>query len=268
MVTFSTEKITPTMAAAILENNKSNRPIRHAVVDRYVLELLEGRWKPGTGETIKISESGKLLDGQHRLTAIVKSGVSATFHIARGVDDSMFSVIDTGSVRNASDVFFINGIGKSNAMPSIIQTAMNIKSGVTARQGRWRDGLTNAQLLASYQNNPDYWNFVCQRALHWYDSFAKILPPSLIGGLFSTFHDINPDDSQKFMEQLCTGQDITNKVIALLRTRLMQDKMSTKRMIFSIRLALILKAWNVFRNNEKITQLKYDAEREKFPVPI
>lgn len=256
------------MAAAILENNKSNRPIRHAVVDRYVRELLEGRWKSGTGETIKISESGKLLDGQHRLTAIVKSGVSATFHIARGVDDSMFSVIDTGSVRNATDVFFINGISKSNVIPSMIQTALNIKSGLSGRQRRWRDAFTNAQLLAVYQQSPEYWDFVSQSALRWYESFAKILPPSLIGGLFSTFHDINPEDAQKFMDQLCTGQDITNNAVALLRTRLMQDKMSTKRMLFSIRLALILKVWNVFRNGEKLTQLKYDTEREKFPVPI
>jgi hypothetical protein len=90
----------------------------------------------------------------------------------------------------------------------------------------------------------------------------------MIGGFYSFFYDISPVDAEDFMNQLCTGQDISNSSIFLLRKKLIDDKMSTKKMMMSIKCALIIKAWNHYRSSSEIKILKFDIERDEFPVAI
>ena len=108
MLEFKKELITPSRAKELLEANINNRRVKNEVVNRYAQDILAGRWKEDTGEVIKISKSGIVLDGQHRLYAIVKSNTPIFLHIAYGVDDSVSDVLDTGSVRSATDVFRLN----------------------------------------------------------------------------------------------------------------------------------------------------------------
>ena len=65
--------ITPSIAKGLLESNTKNRGINELVVSRYANDILKGNWKEDTGEAIKISKMNIILDGQHRLCAIVKA---------------------------------------------------------------------------------------------------------------------------------------------------------------------------------------------------
>lgn len=98
--------VTPEMARQWLERNLGNRPITGAVVNRYARDMVSGRWKMA-GDPIRFSKTGKLIDGQHRLTAILKTGVTVPCLVLTGLDDAIFNVIDTGRTRTKSDVVFI-----------------------------------------------------------------------------------------------------------------------------------------------------------------
>jgi hypothetical protein len=102
--------ITPARASELLQSNVKNRTPKNPVVSKYARDMANGKWKNDTFELIKISRSGVILDGQHRLMAVVKANIPIYFHVVEGVDDSVFDVLDTGSNRNASDVFKINNI--------------------------------------------------------------------------------------------------------------------------------------------------------------
>ncbi len=67
--------ITPEAATAILKGNKGNRKPRQSHIEALADAMLRGEWKQ-THQGIAISPTGKLLDGQHRLLAVVKSGSS------------------------------------------------------------------------------------------------------------------------------------------------------------------------------------------------
>lgn len=54
-------------------------------------------------ESIIISSNGRLLDGQHRLRAVVESNASVPMRIETGWDESVFSVLDRGAPRTVSD---------------------------------------------------------------------------------------------------------------------------------------------------------------------
>lgn len=261
--------ITPALAATYLKGNTSNRKEKIPVRERYVNDMVNGRWKSDTGELIKISKTGVLLDGQHRLVALIKANVGLYFHVAYGLEDSVFDVLDTGSVRNASDVFFIQGIKMGNSIPSIIANYLSFKNGNKFSKGIQKDKrATNAELLAYYQQSPEVWQSIASNAHKWYIAFAKIIHPSTLGGFYALFSEISTSQADSFFNQLASGIDITHNCIAMLRQKLLQDKMAPRKMNILLKNALIIKAWNFYRKNDmSVKLLKFSPAMEEYPTP-
>lgn len=108
-VTITTETVTPAIALVWLESNTNNRVVRQARVNQYAADMAGGRWL-FTGDPIRMSETGVLLDGQHRLWAIVESGVTLQLVVVRGLADEVFKVLDTGLGRLMADVLRHEGV--------------------------------------------------------------------------------------------------------------------------------------------------------------
>lgn len=123
------ELVTPEVASRLLENNEGNRRIRPSVVTKYAAAMLHGNWKV-TPEPIVISNTGRLMNGQHRLHAVIKSGVSISLFVVRGVDVVLFEALDRGATRSAADAL---GIDKKLAevcrLAALISKNRAIKSG-------------------------------------------------------------------------------------------------------------------------------------------
>lgn len=56
-------------------------------------EMQDGKWKLN-GKTICFDRTGRLLNGQHRLSAVVRSGVSLTTVVVRGLDPALVPAKD------------------------------------------------------------------------------------------------------------------------------------------------------------------------------
>jgi hypothetical protein len=265
---FKKQLITPAIAKKYLELNLNNRRPKKAVLLRYTNEMIEGRWKEDTGEVIKISKKGIVLDGQHRLMAVVKSGVSINFHLAIDVEDSVFDVLDTGSLRNASDAFEIKGINQQSSIPSIISTYLIFKENKN-KGSQKQQRATTAELLKAYYEREVFWQGIGKKSHNWYITIGKILPPSIIGGLYAVFTEINETDAQDFFERLCTGFNILEgDSIGLLKNKLVQNHTSVRKMKTYERNALIIKTWNYHRNKETVKLLKFNTIQEAFPFPL
>jgi hypothetical protein len=101
------ELITPAKAEELLRQNTRNRRLRKGLVDQYARDMSAGRWRK-THQGIAINCDGTILDGQHRLHAIIQSGVAVEMLVARGVPSSSQLEMDGGAVRTASDVLTID----------------------------------------------------------------------------------------------------------------------------------------------------------------
>ena len=77
--------ITPQIAEEMLKKNPMNRRVKDFVISEYSRVMKAGLWKENTGEAIKFASDGTLLDGQHRLTALIKANVSLYFLIITGM---------------------------------------------------------------------------------------------------------------------------------------------------------------------------------------
>lgn len=104
-MTFEEKTINPALARRMLKKNRKrhNRNIRMAVVTRYALEMIMGNWVLSP-HPICFNVNGELIDGQHRLWAIILSGCSIKMVVCCGVKDGVFSVLDQGLKRAVADV--------------------------------------------------------------------------------------------------------------------------------------------------------------------
>ena len=277
--------ITPKIAETLLSNNGINRKLRHNIIDDYARQMASGLWKEETGESIKISINGDILDGQHRLMAIIKSNVSLLFLVVSELETEVFKVLDTGVTRTAGDIFHIAGIKQANNHAAIITRYLGLKQGRMAvlsySTGRNNSdsiasGITiksikysKSELLSVYMSRIKFWEAVVSMADHWYRQFQHILTFSDIGSLYAFFYDINEDDAFKFIDLLCSGVDLSNSdPIKLLREKLIFSKTNMKFKLTSIqKLGLIFKAWNHFRDKKQISVLRFHRESDNFPVP-
>jgi len=94
--------VTPELAKTYLLSNEQNRRIRSGWVNYLAYCIRNNEWKL-THQGIAFSDQGRLLDGQHRLMAIVKADISTQVMISYGWDESVFSAIDNGMRRTDED---------------------------------------------------------------------------------------------------------------------------------------------------------------------
>lgn len=80
MKQICTIEITPQLADEYLSRNISNRPMNLEKVNLLKEIILSGQWNLKKGR-IEFSEDGRLLNGQHRLTAIKLSGKSVPVRV-------------------------------------------------------------------------------------------------------------------------------------------------------------------------------------------
>lgn len=101
----SIQAVTPEMARKWLKQNTDNRPLRPFVVQGLRDAWERGEWKT-THQGIAFAKSGRLLDGQHRLTFIASlpDGESVLMNVTTDCSDDLFEVIDQGARRTLSDI--------------------------------------------------------------------------------------------------------------------------------------------------------------------
>lgn len=94
--------LTPCLAKLLLARNPINRPIGVTNLGNLTADIANKRWE-FNGESITVSRTGVLLNGQHRCTAVVDTGRSIETVIAFGAKDDARFTIDTGKPKNISN---------------------------------------------------------------------------------------------------------------------------------------------------------------------
>ena len=100
--------VSPVDASRILEKNTHNRRLSENQVKRFASDMTEGRWQ-NNGESIKIATDGTLLDGQHRLWAIVESETTQTMTVVWDLPAESQHTMDMGQTRSAGQMLALTG---------------------------------------------------------------------------------------------------------------------------------------------------------------
>jgi hypothetical protein len=101
--------VDPGTAAHWLQNNFVNRPLVKDVVDAYARDMANGNWTQ-THQGVAFNDLDHLIDGQHRLSAIVKSGATVRMMVTfglpakiKGKEMTTMDCVDRGRTRSVAD---------------------------------------------------------------------------------------------------------------------------------------------------------------------
>ncbi len=151
--------ITPELAKEYLEKARQNRNTNKHTVNFYADEMLRGQWKL-TGQGLSFGKNGKLLDGQHRLKAIIKANTAIELLVIHDVEESSFSVYDSGKTRTAADIFAIEGIPNNVQLATIIIKYIKMVKGHKFGSHEINSKvmkITKEDSLQEYKNDSDSW---------------------------------------------------------------------------------------------------------------
>lgn len=199
--------VTPTMATEWLEKyNTKNRPVKDSVVKRYAKDMREGRWLNRSAEPIIFDWEESLVDGQHRLWAVIESGVSITFLVVENADPKQRQVTDIGVGRNVKDILGFDGVIATPGGIAVVKRMLESFSSSIR--------LTVAEQREAYVRH--------EQAIKWAYSTYKctqkgLRGSSLLAPIVRAYYSQDHDKLARFLEVLRTGQmDGQTEVSAIL----------------------------------------------------
>lgn len=188
------EMITPQIALEYLGMNTHNRIVRDGLVGKYAREMASGNFIRN-GDSVRFDINGTLLDGQHRLLAIVSSGRPQPVVVVRGLPPEAMLTIDSGAKRTNGDRISLMGVENGNAVAASINVLKILAT------GNQRGDMTGPECRLVLDRHPGIEDSVklCMPT-------SKIVTPSVLGALHYAATYIGKDRlANEFVETLRTG---------------------------------------------------------------
>ena len=264
--------ITPAIAREMVKTNIGhNRTASQSHVTHLAQQMRAGQWMLN-GAAIIIDEQGNVIDGQHRLLAVIKSSCAIASLVISGVESDSFMTIDTGKKRSPGNILQISGIKNGTVAASAVTGVINYRRAMTSNGGdggslnSYIRGSTQ-DLVAEYNTNPD----VYAAAIKVGGKLKKICRPSVSSTLYAlaVLEAGHPMDRvDLFWAKMLDGSNLTkNDPILLFRNRLIDNRNSKAKLNLADQLMIGIKAWNAHISGKSIALLKI-ASYESCPKII
>lgn len=256
MLSTQVLKINPDVASKMLQANINNRPLSSATIDAYAYSMKRGEWMLN-GETMTFSEGGRLIDGQHRLHAVIKSGVEIDALVVTGADERAFETHGQTRRRSNSDVLAISGEKNYTVLAAAARFYVAYKQGMHSAESRT---ISAPQVLACIEKHPEL--------RYWATRFSgsknvSKMSSALVAYLTVASELYGVDKLDKFFDKLHTGTNLAQGDPALLlRERLLNQGVA--KLTRTVAQAFMVKAINAHIHNKKISILRHKAG-EEFP---
>jgi len=237
--------ITPAEATAWLRCNERNRPVRKGHVNFLAKEIKEGHWQIN-GQAIVIADNEQVLDGQHRLLAIIEAGQPIKTLVVYGITPEAFSTIDTGAVRSSADALYLHfneyGIGIVKAVATAVPWVKQLERGALRSGGS--NKISNSEVIVYAQDHPSLF----QRAERL-QSYPKDNRPLSLGvgtALYEYFARKDEEKADKFFQDLFTGESLERTDVEfVLRAAFQKDAQRiTSKLPVGVKVRMTIKAWN------------------------
>jgi hypothetical protein len=255
------QSVTPDMAAALLANNGHNRKLNSNRVNGLVAAMRSGEWQLN-GETVIVSDTGKLMDGQHRLKAVIAFGRPVDLLIAYGANEDAFHTIDTGKGRSPGDILSMSDIRNPTACAAVAKLVWQIIHRVPM--------MTTAPasyLLKVMERFPA----IQKWAIETNGKGANtILPQASLITALVYLEDIakKPASAIDFYEGVTVGANLSEgSSVLALRNRIINARSSGQRLGADWAWPITAKALSYFEAGQKVTKLRYVQSRGPAEVP-
>jgi|DEB0MinimDraft_6_1074348.scaffolds.fasta_scaffold00040_26 hypothetical protein len=248
------------------KNIYHNRRISPHSLLQYSTMMQKKQWIPN-GDTVKFDVDGKLIDGQHRLSAVLKTGVPMETIVVRNLPREAFNTLDFGKKRSAGDVLCTRGLSYTQNIAASVRIVLSL---------RGLDNITPAA-ITSIRNKittPDIIDYVltnediakdAQYVRTRYRTACRLLTSSVAVALYHIFRQIDEKLCTEFFSKLNGTLNIdVNEPLFKLREKLILRFNSESEILRQYKMLWPVQCWNIMRGEKDTGEmLKLDFEINK-----
>jgi hypothetical protein len=258
--------INPALAAQFL----GRMPVNRRLARNHVLSLVEainrGDWR-FNGDPIRFNSKGKLIDGQHRLNAIIESGKTIDFLVVTDLEDEAIETVDTGNRRSFANYLEMRDERYPMSLAPAVRYFANWEK-TDSFADQWHAPKRSITELAKVlDDNPGIRDSMV--VLARMGNKGRLGIRAGFGTLHYIFAGIDKDDAELFFDKLTTGVELEiDNPIYQLRERLAAFKGTG--VPTQLITAYAIKAWNLWRDGLTVKNLSWKGggkNPELFPVP-
>ena len=254
------------------------RKVHETQVNKLAMAITRGEWRVN-GAAIVFNEKGDLIDGQHRLHAIVKSGKTVQSLVVTGIakDDITFASLGDTLPRRAQDFLHVPNV---TVVASVLRTLwfMENKLLLHSLKGKGRSKTGAAKGLPT---NPPVAEIVRLSKKHNPQALSELVEPLheamrmtktgswcvFLMYYFKTFRP--PEEAAKvatFFARVGDGADLpADSPMLILRKKCLEGGIGNLVIPRFIMQAFVLKALNFHLVGQRIDRLSFAQDRESFP---
>lgn len=271
--------ITPSAAATILQamqvSGFINRPFSQDTANKYAADMRSRRFW-ANGQPLIFDLTGICIDGQHRLSAVISTGIALRTYCVFGIPREAARTIDQGRSRTVSHAIHMDGTKNAIDLVAAARTLHALRASVDPESptGK-RFAFSHAEELQTANSVRDFitMNPSLEQALDSVTTGYRILGSRPeIAAVLTEFRLLCGPDSQRPEAGVCladqwlmgmAGGFQLDDPRTCLRERLIADKMAKTSVRKNngrgriksreLRLSMFVKSWNMFLANKKTT---------------
>lgn len=252
-------RVTPDMARTMLGTNANNRTLRRNRIRQYAEQIKRGQWQ-ATGEAIKFAKDGSLLDGQHRLHAIIEAGIPVELLIVQDLDLSTFKVLDSGLSRRPADALKMMGINNSSQKAALVRMYIAVEAGVyTDNSAQMTELITRTDITDFISGNAELVDAAMVASRNVYTHCRGNQPAW--GTLYMLIAEKHGQtEAEMFFKTIADGSNLDAGDPRLAVRNWAVRNTGNKRR--GDHLWVYARAWNAYKSNEQIHMMRLPASAD------
>ena len=251
-------KVTPAIAKEWLDkSNNKNRPLDKRRVKFYTESMRLGKWA-ATGEPLIFGTDGGLLNGQHRLSAVVASGESIDFMVTFGVEPTAFRNADRPKPRSFSDHLAVEGVSDHHTLSSAVALLQKMEN-----------NFSESSALARYDDLDEILAHHPGLSSTPSRTGAGLIPSSCCRVLWYITHRAEPNIAPEFWRLFISGAGLDNgSPILALRNKILTIKAKRGRFEQKTIFAMFSRAWNAYYTGSKMAKIYISGRDTESQVSV
>jgi hypothetical protein len=242
-------RITPLYAAELLKTNNNIRPINKEHVQFLYKQMESGNWQFGN-DAIVLDHNGNLVNGQHRLTALVQYGKPLEFLVMQTSNPKSIRIFDSGKHRTHSDVISKHAVKNLDTITAVTRGYIYALKGYKRFQNNIP--ITNVEFEDSFIKHQDDLLFITAIRTPVRPLLSKIVYG------FISYHILDKygkEALKEFIYDLGYGYKMygaTQNAAVCLYNQILNSKNNKEQIRNDIMAALVLKTFNLWNKRKSV----------------
>lgn len=271
-ITTTREMIDAAKAADYLARNIHNRPMARPTIIRYTADMRTGNWRE-TADPIRFDRDGRLIDGQHRLQALIEAELdhALPFHVVRGLHPEAQLFMDQGRKRTTGDQMSLHGYKNGNRLAAGCRLYLLWRENMLFSDRDQASIITTATIIEWADDNPELLDYAYEVTPQGRATIVG--EPRVLMAFSLIIAQIDEQRLKDFYDSLTSLVGLPEgSPILVLHKRLLNVRTERTRLQPREQLAMFLQTWNYWVAGRSIAQLGRPRgglwNASNYPVPL